>query len=423
MAGVQSLSAENPIATAAQRAVEDRALALLERPELRRAREIAAMLWRNAVAYPVGPQMARFDNMIDEYVFWHVLHAAGGDPGDPAFIRISAPPHRWFGRDIPGSRWGGDSPDFLYRFVPIAHGGRYEIHGRQRSADRLLVAYALMGDNTAAPATQGLLDSLEMTYGENGGFVITLDSEPANGRPNHVQTRPGAEHLLIRDILADWQADTPNQLEIHRLDRPDGARLSDETLAQRAAKTLLDGVYYTYYCTRSGSGQPPNQVRDPLSSGAFGGMATQWGAKGNLHLADDEAFVVTTTAAGAGFRNVMLSDAFHMSLNYATQTGSFNMRQMAADADGRFTYVVAHEDPGVHNWLNTDGLTQTIFGHRWQAFPPGAPHETPTITTRLVKFSDLEEALPAGVVRLDAAGRRAQIAGREAGFARRFVDK
>jgi hypothetical protein len=255
-----------------------------------------------------------------------------------------------------------------------------------------------------------------------GEFTITLDHEPAAGRPNHIQTRPGADHLLIRDALGDWLGQGPNALRIRRIDAAHRAPLSDEELAQRAAHTLLESFYYTYYCTRSGSGQPPNQLRPPSSSAAFGGMATQWGTKGNLCLEDDEALVVTANSAGALFRNVVLTDAFFMSLSYWSRTTSLNMRQMAADQDGRFTYVVSHLDPGIHNWLDTCGLRRTIFGHRWQAFPPGHSGETPAFSARLVKFGDLEAALPPGVQRINDAGRRAQIAGRESGFKRRFID-
>ena len=99
------LSAENPIATADQREIEDTALRLLTRPELQRARTIASALWRNAVAYPARDQMTRFENMIDEYMFHYALRAANSDACYPKIARFMAPAHRWFGRDVPGSRW------------------------------------------------------------------------------------------------------------------------------------------------------------------------------------------------------------------------------------------------------------------------------------------------------------------------------
>lgn len=99
------------------------------------------------------------------------------------------------------------------------------------------------------------------------------------------------------------------------------------------------------------------------------------------------------------------------------------MTQMAADADGRQTYVIAHEDPGVHNWLDTTGLRQTIWGQRWQAFPPERRGEMPLVTGKVVKFRDLDDNLPPGVARIDRGGRSAQLAARKDGFERRFADR
>jgi len=87
-----------------------------------------------------------------------------------------------------------------------------------------------------------------------------------------------------------------------------------------------------------------------------------------------------------------------------------------------FTYVIAHQDPGVHNWLDTGGLEHTIFGQRWQSFPGGAAREEPVITSRLVKLDDLDKALPPGVRRIDPVGRHDQLVARRGGFDRRFLE-
>jgi hypothetical protein len=419
-----SLSNENPLATVDQRALEDRALRLLKQPELERARTLVTELWRHGVTHleMTKDQMSRCEPMIDEYMFHHAILAADADGCYPKVARYMAPPHHWFGREVPGSRWAGDSPDFIYRTIPIEHGYSYEIRGRRTCADPPTATYSLWADTTAHPVIQNLLDSLDMDTDDDGGFVITVDTTPADGRPNHIQTKPGASHLMIRDAIGDWLNQNPNALTPVRLSGPDRAPLTDEHLAQRAAQHLLEGFYYTYYTTQSGAGQPPNQLRQPGSAGMFGGMPTQWGTKGNLHLEDDEALIVTSSSAGARFRNTVLCDAFHLSLNYWSHTGSLNMNQMAADEDGSFTYVVAHEDPGVHNWLDTGGLTRCLYGHRWQAFPRDGSGGAPTISARTVKFDAVERELPEGVRRIDDAGRRAQIAQREAGFRRRFID-
>jgi len=277
-----------------------------------------------------------------------------------------------------------------------------------------------MADNTAAPVTQSLLDSLDMDIAADGSFTITVDDTAPDGRPNHIQTKPGAEFLMVRDALGDWQTQSANALTVRRLD--EAAPLSEDALAQRAAKIAIEGVYYAYYCTRSGNGQPPNQVRPPMSSAAFGGIPTQAGSKGTLDLGPDDAMILRCNAAGAAFHNIQLTDAFHISMEYWRRTSSFNMTQMAPDSDGDFTFVVAHGDPGVHNWLDTGGLGQMNVGTRWQAFDRSGGAPEPWLTAKHVKFDDLERELPAGVARIDSAGRAEQLAARQLGFDHRFLE-
>jgi len=411
----------NAYATESQRAVEDRALALLKRPELQRARAIVTTLFHNVIDWPERDQVGRFENMFDEYMFHHAFRAANGDPNFPEVARFMVPRHHWFGRDVPGSRWAGDSPDFIYRTIPVAHGGRYEIYGNPTCSDAPIVFYSLMRDTTAAPVTQSLLESLDLRFESDGSFIITVDETPPNGRPNHLQTKPGAEFIMVRDAFPDWLNQSPNTLTVRRLNRDGGPR-SEQDMARHAAKIAVEGVYYTYYCTQSGKGQAPNTVRPPMSSAIFGAVATQWGVKGHLDLADDQAIIVRSNAAGALFRNAVLTDVFHMSIEYWKRTSSLNMLQMAPDEDGDFTYVISHCDPGIHNWLDTGGVRRMIFGERWQGFTRTGSRSEPWMTTKLVKASDVASELPDGVRRIDASGRKAQIAARQVGFNRRFSE-
>ena len=43
----------------------------------------------------------------------------------------------------------------------------------------------------------------------DGSFVITVDADPAGGRPNHVQSTPEAHEFYIRDVMLDWGARRP----------------------------------------------------------------------------------------------------------------------------------------------------------------------------------------------------------------------
>jgi hypothetical protein len=176
------------------------------------------------------------------------------------------------------------------------------------------------------------------------------------------------------------------------------------------------------FLIRTSTVQAENVIRSPVSSAALGGIPTQITGGARLNLTPDEAVIVTASDAGALFRDAVLTDAFWMTFNYWDHQSSLVAGQMAPDADGRFTYVVAHRDPGVHNWLDTCGNDRVKLGHRWQAFDRNHPSEMPTLSGRKVKFADLEKELPQGVRRIDPAGRKAQIALRQEGFRKRFID-
>ena len=65
--------------------------------------------------------------------------------------------------------------------------------------------------------TEGLLNGHDLVTDADGSFVVTVDADPADGRPNHVQSTPKAHEFYIRDVMLDWGADDPNWLEIVRL--------------------------------------------------------------------------------------------------------------------------------------------------------------------------------------------------------------
>ena len=416
------LSEANPIANTDQREMEDRALRLMARPEIVKAHTVADFLFRQVYQHTAGEQMKRFDEAVEEYVFHYAMRAVGRDGEYPGIARFMTPGHHWFGRDVPGSRWGLDSPDFCYRIVSVNHGSNYVIRGRTTCDPAVTSHYSLMGDNNAVPTILSLLDGLDVPRDANGEFEITVGPDAANGRSNHIQTQPGTLQIWNRDAISDWNTQTPNAMRIEKLDSPGRDPLSDDELVAWLAPAITDGVYYEHYMAAMLMARPPNEIKPPASSGPFGGMASQYTTSANIVLKDDEALIITTNSAGALFRNSVLGDVFFNSLNYWDHTSCLNSAQMAEDETGLFTCVVAHRDPGVHNWLDTTGVRQTLWGQRWQSFPGGVAEEQPTIEARLVKFDDLEKQMPPGVVRIDAVGRHEQITARQAGIASRYVD-
>ncbi|MBJ18463.1 MAG: hypothetical protein CL933_03470 [Deltaproteobacteria bacterium] len=97
-------------------------------------------------------------------------------------------------------------------------------------------------------------------------------------------------------------------------------------------------------------------------------------ARGDV-LASDEALVVTGRFPRCRFSNLVLWNPYQMTYDYARRQTSLNRAQTALEPDGSFRMIVAHEDPGLPNWIDTEGrLTGTMF---WRFFLPEEPPQTP----------------------------------------------
>ena len=413
------LSASNPVANVDQRDLERLAMRLFERTDVRAARARAEIMWRRVADRLMPPdQMALFDGHVSDYCFKCTLVAANTDANFPRVLRVYTEGAEWFGHKVPGSKWGGDNPNNAYRIIPIAAGGRYEVTGSRQGAPSTYVTFQLVGNSTTS-ATLASLEQLDMEIGEGGRYTLTLDGTPADGRRNHLQIAQGTLYLFIRDSMGDWERQQPDALRVRRLDPPTREPLSEDELAATAIRNILSDVFYAYYAQRLFF-NGPQMMTPPEGAGSVGGLVTQQGSLGHFTLGEGEAVVITANAAGATYRDIVLHDLWLRSLPNRDNQISLTNVQMAPDADGRFTYVLSIADPGVHNWLDPCGLHDVLILHRWQGFPdPEAPQ--PAIESRKVALSDLEAALPPGVVRVTPEERRAQIARRQAAYDRRFA--
>jgi hypothetical protein len=72
------------------------------------------------------------------------------------------------------------------------------------------------------------------------------------------------------------------------------------------------------------------------------------------------------------------------SLDYRYFTNPVNKHTAKLEPDGSVRVVVAHEDPGLPNWITTAGHAQGTMCLRWVR---AAEHPVPA--TRVVKLADL----------------------------------
>jgi hypothetical protein len=416
------LSRENPIANRDEMAGEETALRLLTLPDVKAARQKSAFLWKLAYGTDVAPEdWTTFESAMDDYAFNYVIKAAASDAQYPRFVRNFMPRHRWFGREMPGARMGGDNPDNCYRLAGIEHGVRYEVHGCVVGSSAESVTFTLVANYGTSVTVQTLgLSDIQRDAG--GSFTLHIDAVDSGGRANHLRTAPGTKFLFVRDSMQDWASETPLALSIQRMDPPTADPLSDSAMAARAAHRMVEDVPLYYWFTRLFSGRARDTFELAPASGTLGGLVTQASAQGRVRVADDEAAVVTVDPAGAGYSGLVVHDWWFRTLEYWERTASLTAVASKAGADGRITYVISNTDPGMHNWIDACGRHELLLLHRWQSLPSKLLRNGPAVTPlRMVKLRDLDAAVPQDMASLDSSGRRRQLDARRAAFRRRIT--
>lgn len=409
---------DNPVATTAQHEHERAALDLVNHPTVKAAYGTVAENWL-ARSNPSDAMRACFDAAFEEVMFSAAVWSSNQDPLRPKVVCISRLAHDVGGRALPGSRWGIDNPDSIYRVIPISGDERYEIHGRV-GAHRMTENYFTLWDPNMG--TVEVLNGRTMNVESDGSFTITVDSSPAGDRPNHVQSRADAHEFYIRDVMLDWAKDDPNHLTIERLGEPPVTpALSVDEQAELTAKFMAHYADFTGKMSHGMYKIPENHFALGWSADHTGGLRKQVYVAGRFMLAPDEAFVVDVSDGGAEYFTVPLSNIWGTTLDILDRTASLNKAQSEPNEDGTYTYVIAAEDPGVHNWIDTCGMPEGILTLRMAEFPDTGAREDLAAAGRVVKLDQLGSELPSAP-RVTGEQRAAQLATRRAGYLRRLPE-
>ena len=408
----------HPVATAEQHAHELAALDLIEHPTVRAAYASVAETWLGR-AKASDAMRARFEAAYEEVMFSAAVWSSNQDPLRPKVTTITRLEHQVDGRRIPGTRWGIDNPDSVYRVIPISGDERYEIRGRV-GEHRMTENYFTLWD--AHMGTVDVLDGRRMHVDDDGSFLITVDSSPAAGRPNHVQSSSAAHEFYIRDVLLDWGRDDPNAITVERLGGPPTTpALSVDEQADATARMMAHFADFTGKLSHGMYKSPANHFSLAWTADHTGAMRNQVYVAGRFVLAPDEAFVVDVSDGGAEYFTVPLSNIWGTTLDVLDRTGSLNKAQSVANEDGTYTYVIAAQDPGAHNWIDTDGLLEGILTLRMAEFPAGGPRPDLSARGRVVPLDRLHEAVP-GLMTVSPDFRATQLAERRTAYLRRLPE-
>jgi hypothetical protein len=283
---------------------------------------------------------------------------------------------------------GMDNPDNVYQSAPINGSFEYRITGTRGTVHYL--GFGTQAGNYGATGslnTTGYLDAKDLEIAPDGSFEIIVSSREQPG--NWLPAVPESRMLIVRQTHLDRGKEETAQIRIERIDGPgqpghlDPERL-DRALAGSAR--FVAGCSRLFHSWAEGFMQHLNQLPrfDPEKATAAGGDPNIAYYHSYWKLAPDEALVIDVTPPECDYWNFQLSNHWLESLDYRYFRIHLNNHTATLREDGSVRVVVAHEDPGVENWLDTCGHQQGTMCWRWIR-----ANQHPQPQTRVVKLEEL----------------------------------
>lgn len=305
-----------------------------------------------------------------------------------------------------GRRFYGDNPDAIYQSTTIDPSRAYRIRGRTQGA--VYTSFTVEGsgglDERYPPGrVVASLNDARLGVDDAGRYEIVASVDPAvaeaEGRP-WLPLAPDACSIVTRhyfeiDPSVDRRLSIPIDVEaiepiaLIESSAGSGSRAQDdERLAQgiRRVANFVRGLSLDYEANGPAldfASREANRFGPPSGwSGEAGqGPVDQSNLWAPFALEPDEALLIEGRFPRCRFANLVLWNRHLQSLGRAGTRASLNRRQTRLEADGRFRIVVAHEDPGTANWLDTGGEPRGVVFVRYLM-----PEERPeSLTTRVVK--------------------------------------
>jgi hypothetical protein len=407
-----------PLATEQQYEIEATAEAILKTGEMQKAMEAARQLlltlsWANSEA-----AQQTLQQMVFECGGYAALSAANRDPQNPGLVWIQTPRKEWMGHSVTGSRFCFDNPDNIYRYAFIDDASTYVLDAKPTGpTGRFSVAIyvALTGAEVESwehwERTVDAADEERISADSEGASRITIGPEDPKDGSLYLNSRGGV-FVIVREALNDWHTQRPRAMSFRRVAGPQGPALTFDERVAIAARYMMFAAetvagFESMYSSIAINSFAPTVKRGHATKPS---MITQ----GRYHLADDEALIVNILPQAAEYMSFSVTSPWLISRNTVSKTGSRTSRQSHQNADGTYTYVVSHRDPGVANWVDTDGLLEGCMAMRWEGMhAPAADPNDAIRSIKLVKLDAVRSELPADFPSVGPAERSAELAGRQ----------
>jgi hypothetical protein len=340
--------------------------------------------WNVSTPDDVGEAMRNLTHILQSGLFSH----QETDPDRPVFNRIVSPTRSFT----------GDNADAVYFETAVSGEREYVVRGNL--AGGVYTSFTMEAgavDGKYATATAGVLRDDDMDVDADGNYEIRLGGAPAERNWLGIPAEGG--RITTRHYF-EWPTSSAASQMLHiplSIEALPAAgpkpRWSDDSVATAIRRVNAHVRSKTVDAAKPGTNPPapfasmtPNVFPAPVVPGNMALSAFDAAySMAPYRLGPDEALVITGRWPECRFANVCLWNRFSQMYDYVNRPVSRNRANTVLEADGSFRMVLAHEDPGVPNWLDTEGRPSgTLF---WRFFLPEGPVETPQ--AQVVKFADL----------------------------------
>jgi Protein of unknown function (DUF1214) len=340
----------------------------------------------------------------------------------------------------PFRKLGGDNADYTYQQAWIDGHAQYRISGNIGTCKFFNIA--VQGARPVPkPGMRGLHDPFgdtpqanlfghDMAVGWDGSFEVYIGGEKPDPKlcPNWLPTTPDTRKLFIRQGFDDW-AELPVTMRIERVGMneprpmPDSAEMKTaiEWASTFVSQLMIDWPDWSYEFSEDFDPDGDNSFAtarrrndDPVYNPELDKVRGRAITSMRWRLAPDEALIVEWDKDD---RFWMLTNmgTFMNSMDYLYRPVSYSPARTKADSDSKYRVILAHSDPGFHNWMDTQGFEVGHLGARVNFSSEGN-----NFTTTVVKHAELEKHLPADSARVTPEERSAMMLQRYYSILRRY---
>ncbi len=313
--------------------------------------------------------------------------------GLEAFVEYSDPKYPILRRMVHETiKMGADNPDNHYLNAQISGEFDYVITGKRNSI-HYLGLFTQNGNygTTGGLSPCGVLEDGELKVREDGTFEVVLSKKKTG--ENWLQIEETTSLLMVRQTYLDRENEMPAELSIKAIGA-DGypgtitPKQVDEGL--NTASMFIAGAPILFSKWANGFQKHTNKLPmfDPKVSNDAGGDANIIYYHSHWKLSKDQALVIEVMPPECDTWNFQLNNYWMESLDYRFFTICINSHSAHYNDDGSITVVVAHQNPGVSNWIETAGHFEGTMCWRWYRPKTTVPQE---LSTKVVSFYELKK--------------------------------